>query len=66
MQPTYQELFALNQLLSKQLQDALSEIQILKAEIRELKEKLNTNSSNSSKPPSQDPFRARKVKRLQD
>lgn len=29
----------------------------LKAKVQELEEKLNTNSSNSSKPPSQDPFR---------
>ena len=63
MQPTYQELFAQNLLLSKQLQDALNKIQVLEAEIRELKEKLNTNSSNSSKPPSQDPFRAHKAKK---
>lgn len=43
----------------KQLDDAFLEIQQLKAEVRNLKDKLNTNSSNSSKPPSQDPFRKR-------
>ena len=57
MIPTYEELSAQNQILAQQLKKALAEIQILKAEIKELKEKLNTNSSNSSKPPSQDPFR---------
>ena len=62
MQPTYEELFSQNQILIQQLKEALAEIQILKAEIKELKEKLNTNSSNSSKPPSQDPFRRIKKK----
>jgi transposase len=56
MMPTYEELF-------QQLKEALAEIQLLKAEIKELKDKLNTNSSNSSQPPSQDPFRARKKKK---
>lgn len=73
MQPTYQELFDLNQQLilqnqqlNQRLEASLDEIQILKTEIKDLKtkikdleEKLNTNSSNSSKPPSQDPFRKR-------
>ncbi len=63
MKPTYEELFALNQNLIQQLKEALLEIQLLKAEIKDLKDKLNTNSSNSSKPPSQDPFRARKMKK---
>jgi transposase len=35
----------------------LERVAALEAEIKELKEKLNTNSNNSSKPPSQDPFR---------
>jgi len=61
MQPTYEELFAQNQGLIKQLNEALLEIHQLKAEVKDLKDKLNTNSSNSSKPPSQDPFRARKI-----
>lgn len=56
---TYEELFAQNLSLMKQLAEAFIEIQQLKAEIRDLKDKLNTNSSNSSKPPSQDPFRKR-------
>ena len=74
MQPTYEELFAQNQTLIKQLNEALAEIQglkleiqqlkvenqLLKSEIKDLKDKLNTNSSNSSKSPSQDPFRERK------
>jgi len=62
MQPTYEELF-------QQLKEALLEIQLLKienqqlkAEIKDLKDKLNTNSSNSSKSPSQDPFRPTKKK----
>lgn len=63
MKPTYEELFSQNQLLIQQLQEALAEIQLLKAEIKELKDKLNTNSSNSSQPPSQDPFRLRKKKK---
>jgi len=64
MQPTYAELFAQNQVLIQQLKDALLENQQLRVEINELKkkvsdleEKLNTNSSNSSKPSSQDPYR---------
>jgi len=57
MQATDEELFLQNLILSQQLNEALAENQALKAEIKELKEKLNTNSSNSSKPPSQDPFR---------
>lgn len=49
LQQQYQTLF-------QQHQAALREIQVLKAEIVDLKEKLNTNSSNSSKAPSQDPL----------
>lgn len=56
MQPTYEE-------LSQQLKEALALIEALRAEICELKEKLNTNSSNSSKPPSQDPFRSTRKKK---
>ena len=63
MQLTNEELLLQNQILSQQLKEALAEIQALKAEINELKEKLNTNSSNSSKPPSQDPFRAPRKKK---
>ena len=51
-----------NQILRTENQMIKSENQALKAEILELKEKLNTNSSNSSKPPSQDPFRKYKPK----
>lgn len=75
MKPTYEELFAQNQILIQQLKEALLEVQLLRAEnqqlkteiqqlkgeIKDLKDKLNTNSSNSSKPPSQDPFRPRKI-----
>lgn len=67
MQLTYQELldlnqklFVQNQQLTQRLEEAFAEIRLLKAEIKDLKEKLNTNSSNSSKPPSQDPFRKKK------
>lgn len=63
MKPTYEELFVQNQILSQQLKEAMAEIQTLRTEIKELKEKLNTNSSNSSKPPSQDPFRASRKKK---
>jgi transposase len=77
MQPTYEQLFSQNQALiqqnqaltlqvqtlTQQLNEALAEIQTLRAEVKDLKEKLNTNSSNSSKPPSQDPFRNRKAKK---
>jgi transposase len=49
--------------LTHQLKEALLVIEQLKIEIANLKEKLNTNSSNSSKPPSQDPNRkTRKAK----
>lgn len=53
--------------LSKQLQEVCAENTLLKAQLKQfeeelerLKEKLNTNSSNSSKPPSQDPFRKKR------
>lgn len=64
MLPIYEELFAQNQILIQQLKEVLLENQQLKSEINELKkkvrdleEKLNTNSSNSSKPSSQDPYK---------
>ena len=57
MQPTYQEIFAQNQILIKLLDEALVKIQQLESKIKDLEDKLNTNSSNSSKSPSQDPFR---------
>ena len=70
MQPTYEELFLQNQalmqqvqILTQQLKEAFAEIKTLKAKVKELEEKLNTNSSNSSKAPSQDPFRLRKPKK---
>jgi transposase len=40
----------------------LERVEALEAEIKELREKLNTNSNNSSKPPSQDPFRKTSAK----
>lgn len=59
MQPTYEELFTQVEVLTRLLEEALAEIKILKTKIKELEEKINTNSSNSSKAPSQDPFRPR-------
>ncbi len=77
MQPTYEELFSQNQALIEQvkiltqqnqaltlqLKEAFAEIKTLKIKVKELEEKLNTNSSNSSKAPSQDPFRPYKPKK---
>jgi len=45
------------QQLEERLAQALQENQQLKLRIEELEEKLKTNSKNSSKPPSQDPYR---------
>jgi len=62
MQPTYEEVV-------QQLKEAIDEIRllreenrVLKEQVKELTEKLGTNSSNSSKPPSQDPFRPSRKK----
>lgn len=46
-----------NQQLQERCKQLEAEVAILKTQVKELLEKLNTNSSNSSKPPSQDPFR---------
>lgn len=62
MTPTYEDLLLQINTLTQQLKEALTENQALKAEIIELKEKLNTNSTNSSTPPSQDPFKKAKRK----
>jgi len=58
------------QQLEERLAQALQENQQLRQEnrqlklrIEELEEKLNTNSKNSSKPPSQDPYRGKRSKR---
>lgn len=40
--------------------ESLKRIEVLEAEIKRLQEKLDTNSKNSSKPPSQDPFRTKR------
>ena len=53
------------QQLEEQLSRALQENQQLKLRIEELEEKLNTNSKNSSKPPSQDLYRGKKSKKSQ-
>ena len=53
-----------------QIQVLLAEVKALKAEngalrkqVRDVEEKLNTSSRNSSKAPSQDPYRKRKAKK---
>lgn len=43
--------------LRQENQELRLENKALKAKVKELEDKLNTNSRNSSKPPSQDPFR---------
>ena len=53
----YQELRKENQSLKKEHQELRKENQSLKKENEKLKEKLRTNSKNSSTPPSQDPHR---------
>ena len=49
-----------NQKLCEENQKLCKKNQKLTAHISQLEEQLNTNSSNSSKPPSQDPFRPSK------
>jgi transposase len=70
MLPTYSELARLLkealaeiETLKEEHKALLKENQALKTKIKELEEKLNTNCSNSSKPPSQDPFRAPRKKK---
>ena len=48
------------QALTAETQSLRAENQSLRAENQALKDKLNANSKNSSTPPSQDPFRARR------
>jgi transposase len=55
MKPTYDELFALVQALSKQCFDYQQTIKRLEKRIADLEDQLNKNSKNSSKPPSSDP-----------
>lgn len=54
MKPTYDELFAMVQLLSKANYEYQQEIKRLLKRVEELEERLNLNSKNSSKPPSLD------------
>jgi transposase len=54
MKPTYDELFAMVQLLSKANYEYQQEIKRLLKRVEELEERLNLNSKNSSKPPSSD------------
>ena len=44
--------------------ELLKRFETLEAEVKQLREQLNTNSKNSSKPPSQDTFRSRSSKPL--
>ncbi len=60
--PKCQELLVENKALKDLLKHALDRIEFLEKRVKDLEDKLNTNSSNSSKPPSQDPFRASKKK----
>lgn len=52
-----------NERLHQENAELLRQLAEVKKRCAELEEKLNTNSSNSSKPPSQDPYRRRKSKR---
>lgn len=54
MKPSYDELFAMVQLLSKANFELQEENKRLHKRIAELEERLNLNSQNSSKPPSTD------------
>lgn len=49
--------------LEELLRQALARIDFLEKRVKDLEDKLNTNSSNSSKPPSQDPFRVQRKKK---
>lgn len=62
MQPTYDEILAQNQKLTHQIEILANQLKEALQRIKELEEKLNSNSSNGSTPPSQDPFRQRKMK----
>jgi hypothetical protein len=54
MKPTYDELFALVQVLSKQCFEYQQTIKRLEKRIADLESEVNKNSKNSSKPPSSD------------
>ena len=54
MHPTFEELLIQVKILTQHLEEALTENKTLRAKVKELEEKLNTNSSNSSKAPSQE------------
>ena len=56
-----EQLRAENQLLRKANEDFREEIELLRQEIVALKERLNLNSSNSSRPPSSDGLRKKKT-----
>lgn len=61
-----QELRKENAKLQEENKRLREENRQLKARIAELEEKLKTNSNNSSKPPSQDPYRSKKPKSPSD
>lgn len=54
--PTYEELLAIIAKQNEIIERLTAELASAKAEIAELKEKLNKNSRNSSKPPSTDGY----------
>ena len=54
--PTYEELLEIIAEQNKIIERLTAELASAKAEIAELKEKLNKNSRNSSKPPSTDGY----------
>lgn len=60
---TTEELLKIIQLQQSKILELTETIQELRQEIATLKEKLNTNSSNSSTPPSQDPNRYKKTRK---
>ena len=62
--PTYEELLEIIAEQNKIIERLTAELASAKAEIAELKEKLNKNSRNSSKPPSTDGYEKPAPKKL--
>ena len=58
---TYDELLKENHFLKEEVLLLREEVLLLRAQVKELLEKLNTNSNNSSKPPSQDSNRQKRT-----
>jgi len=59
--PTYEELFAENQILKEIIKDFSERFKKAEVRISELEAQLNQNSRNSSKPPSSDGYKKPKV-----